>query len=90
MRVHPLGVHGSRQRQLEPERSLADAHRVVRRRGLGRREVPPPLDDQRILEELHLEVLLVDPGEVHDDLDAGRRFIAVGVGPPAVDWTSTA
>src|SRR5262249_58332807 len=41
------------------------------------------LDDQGILEELHLEVVVVDAGELHDDLDRRGRLVRVGIRTPA-------
>jgi hypothetical protein len=41
------------------------------------------LDDQGVLEELDLEIVLVDAGEVDEDLHGGGRLVGIGIGPPA-------
>src|SRR5215469_2818384 len=77
-----LGIDRHRQRQLDPERPLTNADRVVDRafRGGGRLTVSQ--DDERVLEDLYLEVVLVDAREVDDHLDRARRLVRVRVGPP--------
>ncbi len=54
------------------------------RRLLRGGEAPPSFDDQRVLEEDDLEVLLVNPREIHHDLHRARGLVRVGVGVPAV------
>src|SRR5919109_501230 len=66
-RLDSLGIHRSWQRQLHPERALADAGRVVHGLLLARGELAVPFDDQHVLEELHLEVVFFDTGEVERD-----------------------
>jgi hypothetical protein len=49
---------------------------------LGRERLAVSFDDQRVVEELHLEVVFLDPGEINHDLDGGRRLVGVRVGSP--------
>jgi len=79
---HPAQRHAPELPAQGPGDALAEAglaHPPLPARG----ELAAPFDDQRVLEELHLDVVLVDTGEVHDDLDRGRRLVRVRIGPPA-------
>jgi hypothetical protein len=41
------------------------------------------LDDEGVVEELHLEVVFSDAREVDEDLESRGRLVGVGGGPPA-------
>src|SRR5258705_1159588 len=82
-RLDSLGIDGSRQRQFHPERSLTNADRLIDRALLARGRRAATFDDQRVLEELHLEVVLVDTREVHDDLHRRRGLVRVRIRAPS-------
>ena len=64
-----LLVEGQRQRQLETEWPLADLGHVVDAVRPRAGQVALALDDDGILKEDHLELLLIDAGQLDDDLD---------------------
>ena len=57
-------------------------HGVVHGAGLAGGQAATAVDDQGVLEELHVDVLLVDAGEIDEDLEAIVRLAHVGVRPP--------
>src|SRR6059036_2432467 len=82
-RLHTLGIDARGQRQLQAEQTLWNAGRMVHGVLAARRQLPAPLDDQPVVEQLDLEVVLVDAREVHRDFDGARRLGHVRGGPPA-------
>src|SRR5574342_67670 len=81
--LDPLAVHGDLQGHLHPEGALPNAHGMVDPARLAARDAAPPLDDQRILEQQNFHLVLVRSRQVNGDDHVRRRFVHVGVGPPA-------
>src|SRR5437667_4933719 len=81
-RLDALRVHARGQGQLHLEWALTNGRRMVRGAFRARGKLSMSLDHEHVLEELHLEVVLRGPGEIHDDLDRPGRLVQVRVGAP--------